>query len=130
MSITEESIVDNQTIVEAEIQKKFDEQEAGFAKTLECHRVLREFFTKHREAIAPFHWKAYGWCDTEVEFDSFQNRGREKELARALGKDGWTRHKNSYACGSIDWKKDLDGCHLIIRGAEQMSPKLIDEVKL
>lgn len=114
----------------ADIQKKFDAQEETFQRTLTCHKTLRAFFEKHREAISPFNWKAYGWMDTEIEFDSWQDRGKAKEIATALGREGWTRHKNSYTCGAIDWKKELDGCGVIIKNAEQMTPKLIEQVKL
>jgi hypothetical protein len=38
----------------AEMQKRFDDQEVTFQRTLTCHKTLRDFFNKHREAIGPF----------------------------------------------------------------------------
>lgn len=114
----------------AEIQKKFDEQEEYFQKTVRTQAVLRAFFEKHRETIAPFKWRAYGWCDTEIEFQSYSKHPMAKEIANAFGKNGWRRVPNRHSCGAIDWRKDLDGCVLIIKTAEQLEPKVIEEVKL
>ena len=112
------------------VQLKFDEQEQYFQKTLQCHATLRAFFEKHREAISPFHWRAYGWCDTEIVFNHYSDSGKEKEIARAFGKDGWKRVADRFACGAIKWVKELDGCQLIIENAESLKPSLIETVKL
>lgn len=112
------------------VQLKFDEQEQYFQKTLQWQATLRAFFAKHREAISPFHWRAYGWNDTEIVFDHYSDHGKAKDIARAFGKDGWKRVADRFSCGSINWRKELDGCVLIIENAESLKPSLIETVKL
>lgn len=112
----------------AMIQEKFSAQENHF-KAMERDLVtLREFFVKHHDALAPFVWRCYGWNDCKIVFGA---SGEEaKAIAKAFGASGWTREHDSYSCGSINWHKDIDGCHLKIEGAESIKPRLIEEVKL
>lgn len=112
------------------IQKKFDDQEKSFQRTVKCQETLRAFFAKYRDVIAPFTWRAWGWCDTEIVFEEYNIHEKAKVIAAAFGKDGWTREADRYSCGSINWHKALDGCELIIKGAERISPKLVEHVKL
>jgi hypothetical protein len=115
----------------AEIQAKFDEQEECFRAQEGYLAILRAFTSKHRDAMAPFHWKAYGWNDTEIAFDIIQYPAQDpKAIARAFGADGWKRVPDGYTCGSINWRKELDGCVLIIKYAENIKPTLREDVRL
>ena len=113
------------------INKKFDDQEKRFTDTEANLATLRAFFLKHREALSPFTWSCYGWADTDIDFHCpGWPEQKAKDIARALGADGWTRKRSPHTCGSIDWHKEMDGCHLIIRNAENINPKLVETVKL
>jgi len=113
----------------AETEQKFIDQEARLVKQEEIVATLRAFFAKHREALAPFVWKCYGW-DAKIGFDiGYQNKDA-KAIARAFGASGWARKADHYSCGSINWHKTVDGVQLTIEAAESIKPKLIEEVKL
>lgn len=109
------------------IEQKFSDQEQQFVKLELAIATLRRFMVKHHDTLAPFRWKAYGW-DTEIKFDTYNDA--PKEIAKAFGSNGWTRKHDRFSCGSINWEKEVDGCKLIIECAENIKPKLIDEVKL
>lgn len=111
------------------IDLKFEAQEKRFVENETQIATLREFFKKHRETISPFQWTCYGWNDCKIKFDcNFGNKDQQKQIARAFGATGWTRLSGT--CGQINWHKTVDGCQLIIEGAEHINPKLIEEVKL
>jgi len=113
-----------------QIKSRFEDQEARFVEIEAGLKILREFFIKHREAIAPFQWTCYGSSLT-ISFNcAYGNKDKQKEIARAFGSSGWKRVKNEYTCGRIDWKKTVDGVEIEIDCAEQINPKLIEEVKL
>jgi hypothetical protein len=113
-----------------QIEAKFTKQENQFLEQEKNISLLRAFFLKYRKPFAQFQWRAYG-IDNEISFDcNYQNVGRAKDIARAFGSDGWTRKKNSYTCGQIDWFKDIGEVTLKIEGAEHLNLNLIEEVKL
>jgi hypothetical protein len=111
------------------IAEKFAKQERHFLDLEENIRIGREFFAKHVDALAPFEWTYYGW-DREVTFVRYCKDKDAKAIARAFGADGWKRKTDGYTCGSINWSKEVDGLTLVIKGAESIMPKLIEEVKL
>lgn len=107
------------------------EAEGNFTKNEKCIAILRAFLAEHRDAFAQFCWRAYGWNDTDIEFNIPGYPAQQaKDIARAFGPDGWKRSYNPHACGSINWTKELEGVKLIIRNAEQAPRKLVEEVKL
>lgn len=108
------------------IAEKFHEQEKRFLELEDNIAVLRRFIVVHHDALAPFTWTAWGW-DKSIEFRSYSQR--PTEIAKAFGKDGWRRESDSYSCGSINWKKELDGVKLKIEAAENIKPTLREEVK-
>lgn len=110
------------------IEKKFADQENRFSTTETTIALLREFFKKHRDLLAPFDWTCYGWGDPDMSF-SVSDRQQAKDIAAAFGKGGWTRERDPYTCGYINWIKEFDGVEITIKGAE-VAPKLIEEVKL
>jgi hypothetical protein len=115
-----------------EIKAKFDKQEEHFRQFEKEMAILRKFFEKHRETLSPFGWTCYAWNDLEIKFGRYDFNGCKdpKAIARAFGADGWTRKHNRSACGAIDWFKVVDGVILTIEDAENIKPKLIDNVKL
>jgi hypothetical protein len=125
-STTETNVVNSAL---AEIEQKFIDQEAQLVKQEQIVATLRAFFSKHREALAPFVWNCYGW-NTEIKFDLGWRDQKAKDIARAFGADGWTRKVDGYSCGSINWHKSVGGVELTINAAESIKPKLIEEVKL
>jgi hypothetical protein len=114
-----------------EIQEKFDKQEAKFRELESIILTLRGFFEKHREPLSPFGWSCYA-PGLEITFGKYAFNGSPdpKAVASAFGSGGWIRKHNPYACGSIDWFKTVDGVVLKIEDAENIKPKLIEEVKL
>ena|ERR1700744_1970254 len=113
------------------IAKKFIDQEAQFVASEKTLAILRDFFKKWREVISAFKWTCYGWGSPDIKFDlTYGDKSQAKAIATAFGKEGWRREKDNYACGKINWLKTVDGVELKIDGAEQLSPKLIEEVKL
>ena len=109
------------------IRQKFSEQENNLLKQEDTVRKLREFFAKYHDVIAPFRWRCYGW-DPTVVFDNYDHNS--KDIARAFGAEGWTRHHDSHSCGSVNWTKTIDGIELRIECAESIQPQLIKEVRL
>jgi hypothetical protein len=105
------------------LERRFIELESNVAK-------CRAFVEKHKDAMGAFDCTCYGW-DTEIKFSQYMILPFiPKDVARAFGVDGWKRIPNTSGCGSIDWVKELDGVVLKIENAEQIKPKLIEEVKL
>lgn len=112
------------------IKAKFDGHENDFKGVEKNIGVLREFMVKHRDAMAPFIWTT-NIHQPSIYFNcAYSNKGKQKEIARAFGAEGWTRHKNEYTCGRIDWKKTIDGVRIEIDCAEQVEMKLKEEVRL
>lgn len=110
------------------VQMKFDDQEARFVELESNISVLRAFIAKHRETLAPFHWSCYGYDKSITFWGGMSNDA--KSVARAFGADGWTREHSGVSCGSVNWKKPLDGVVLLIEAAENIKPKLIESVKI
>ena len=109
------------------VRLKFEGQEKTFLEVETTLATCRAFFAKHREALAAFEWRCWGW-DNEIKFSHYYNED-PKSIAKAFGASGWTREHDRHSCGAINWKKQLDGMTLIIEGAESIKPKLIEEVK-
>lgn len=107
--------------------EKFREQEKRFIGVELALAKCRAFIEKHRLTLAPFNWSCFGW-DNEITFSHYCNEA--KAIARAFGADGWTREHDRWSCGSVDWKKEIDGMFLIIKGAESIKPKLNEQVRL
>ena len=110
------------------ISLRFDNQESHFQQIERDFVILRAFFVKYRETLAPLDWNCYGWNDRKIIFCT--HGGDAKKIAKAFGSDGWVREHDKYSCGSINWLKTIDGCILKIEGAECIKPRLIEEVKL
>lgn len=120
------------TITPEEIEKRFKSQEDKFAAVEKCLATLRAFIAKFKEQIAPFEFHAYESSGTpHINFDcTYGNKEQQKNIANALGKDGWTRERDNFTCGRINWSKVIDGVEVKITGAEHQNPALIKEVKL
>jgi hypothetical protein len=125
---TETPTTQETTAKQIAIEAKFSAQEEYWQKNEQDIARLRAFMARHREAIAPFEWRAYGWNDLKIIFEAHDQK--PKEIAKAFGATGWTREHDSYTCGAVNWKKEVDGCFLIIKNAENIKPKLIEEVKI
>lgn len=123
-TLTEEQIAAKQAATAA----KFDAQEKNWQSNESDIAHLRSFFQKHHDTIAPFNWLAFGWNDRRITFEGYDQK--PKEIAKAFGATGWTRVHDSYTCGAVNWTKEVDGCFLIIKKAENITPKLIEEVKI
>jgi hypothetical protein len=112
----------------SEADKKFEATESEFKEKEVKIAALRAFLVKYREPLSLFlNWKAFAFHG-DIDFSNYDSK--QKEIARAFGADGWVRKKHSYTCGAINWEKTLDGVKLTIESAEQINPKLIEEVKL
>lgn len=121
--------------IPTEFPDALDAALADLTKT-EGHIVkLREFVAKWKPALLLCkNWDVFVSHKPSITirkgYGEFSESFNPKKIARAFGPDSWTRKKNSYTCGQIDWKKTVDGVEIEISGAEHMSPKLIEEVKL
>lgn len=120
------------TITPEEIEKRFKAQEDKFVVIEKCLATLRAFLAKFKEQIAPFEFHAYESSGApHIYFDcTYNNKDQQKNIATALGKEGWEREKDNFTCGRINWSKVVDGVEIKITGAEHLNPNLIKEVKL
>lgn len=99
----------------------FNDYEATLQRT-------REFWAKHQATILKFkHEQMYVFLN-KLEFPGSYGND-PKEVARAFGADGWTRVRNPYTCGAIDWKKVVDGVEIVIANAET-APALLPQVRI
>lgn len=110
------------------IQERFDAQEKKFAEQEKEIADMRAWLLRNRERIAPFIFCTSG---RTICFYSFiRTEGQQKDIAKAFGKDGWKREKDSHTCGALHWFKEFDGVTLKIHEAEIVKFNPIDEVKL
>ena len=104
-----------------------NEQEARFLDSQKTLEITRAFWDKYRTIMLGTSWYCfYGW---QAKWEVPANGNDHKEIARALGKNGWKRVADTYTCGQINWVKTVDGVEVVLQGAEMLRPKLIEEVK-
>ena len=120
------------TVSPEDAEKKFHSTEQCFRETESDIKASREFIAKHKDALSKFtDWTCYGWSGRELRINLLYSRQQSaKEIAKLFGAEGWRRKPNSHTCGAIDWMKDFDGFQVTIEGAENLKPKLIEEVKI
>ena len=126
-AVAEVELTPEQQIINATIA----EQDKKFLKAEKEMATHRDFWIKHKDAMGRFYFYWWPW-NNEIQFDCCCGitRNSAKEIARTFGVDGWKRKPDPSTCGLINWEKELDGVILKIRGAENIKPKLIEEVKL
>lgn len=118
----------NTTEEQAKARERFEEQEALFVAQEKIISDMRAWIVRNRERIAKFDFSV---CNRGIHFYSWRRvEGKQKEIARAFGKDGRRREKDAYTCGAIHWVKDFDGAQLTIHEAEIVNLNPVEEVKL
>lgn len=74
-------------------------------------------------------WSCYG-IRRSIEFSFHCWPSKPREVAAAFGQDGWIRKKDDYSCGRINWFKTVDGMEIKLKGAENLSMNIREEVRL
>lgn len=91
--------------------------------------TLRLFLAKHGEKLNGENFYASPDRPKEPWINVYSCDG-PKAFARRFGGVAWKREADSYKCGKFDWLTEIDGVGIKIDGAELISPKFVEQVRL
>jgi hypothetical protein len=112
------------------ISERFAKQEDRFQQQEADIAFMRVWLEKHKDAIGQFEWSLNERSICFYHGICWKANEDPKAIARAFGKNGWTRKKDSFTCGAINWHKEFDGVQLKIDEAEKVEFNPLENVRL